>query len=128
MTEEEAKTKWCPFSRALMFDNRTLDAKSVSMTGGVNRVIGKHIVNADAAPTNCIASACMAWRWHEQRSAGLVVPTEHVQWMHAGTSYAIEPRRPAYLTDEWHWDQRRGVWIVGDQFEDRGYCGLAGQP
>lgn len=35
MTEEEAKTKWCPFAR-----------------------------DVDGAPTtNCIGSACMAWRW-----------------------------------------------------------------
>lgn len=46
MTEEEAKTKWCPFSRFY------------STTGAFNRS-GDGIDRA----SKCIGSGCMAWRW-----------------------------------------------------------------
>ena len=52
MTEQEAKTKWCPLARG---------------KGGVNR--------ADAGENtllygNCIGSACMAWRTAEKFGDG----------------------------------------------------------
>lgn len=53
LTEEEAKTKWCPESRMLV------DATGY---GAGNRFTGQqhpHFV----AQTRCIGSACMAWRW-----------------------------------------------------------------
>lgn len=57
MTEEEAKTKWCPFARAVTANgdaafNRVVDPKSVSASG---------LQNALEA-TRCVGSACMAWR------------------------------------------------------------------
>lgn len=45
MTEEEAKTKWCPFASARV------------VRWDVNAIWGDPPTNA------CIASACMAWRW-----------------------------------------------------------------
>lgn len=54
MTEEDAKTRWCPFSR-------------VSCSGGP--IEGNHAANRRATGGSispeylCIASACMAWRW-----------------------------------------------------------------
>lgn len=44
-TEDEARTKWCPFGRA-----RTAPTQSVA-----NRF-------EDGGETRCIGSACMAWR------------------------------------------------------------------
>lgn len=55
MTEEEAKTKWCPF------------AISAVQSGSVNRVFfpsGKGMLNAEKESINCIGSACMMWRWN----------------------------------------------------------------
>lgn len=49
MTEEDAKTKWCPFARSQDGDNNS----------GLNR--GQH-----GKPDHwclCLASQCMAWRW-----------------------------------------------------------------
>lgn len=50
MTEEEAKTKWCPFSRVSPWP----------ANGSYNRITNKE----GAAYTNCIASSCMVWRTH----------------------------------------------------------------
>jgi len=44
LTEAEARTKWCPFSRV---GDDTLTANNRPPT----------------APYDCIASDCMAWRW-----------------------------------------------------------------
>lgn len=48
MTEDEAKTKWCPFVR-----------NDYALTGGNRYKEAPHKV----AP--CIGSACMAWRWRD---------------------------------------------------------------
>lgn len=55
VTEEEAKTKWCPEVRT-------------GLTAGM--AVNRHIADAPGAKdgvydeTRCIGSACMAWRWH----------------------------------------------------------------
>lgn len=56
MTEEEAKTKWCPFARQ---DTR----------GGVTSYGGE---GSSTYPVKCmcIASACMAWRWEFKKADG----------------------------------------------------------
>lgn len=47
MTEEEARTKWCPHGRVY------------SSIGPYNRTE----IRAADGPSRCIASNCMAWRW-----------------------------------------------------------------
>lgn len=51
MTEDEAKTKWCPFARKPW---TSYDATPQ----GVNRARD----GAKAVKCNCLASGCMAWR------------------------------------------------------------------
>ncbi len=46
----DARTKWCPFVRAMNFQPQE----------GENPP-----VNRSASDFNCIADACMAWRWVE---------------------------------------------------------------
>jgi hypothetical protein len=48
LTEEEAKTKWCPFVR---------------QNGDNNRPSGNRSIYGEPM---CIASQCMAWRWAQQ--------------------------------------------------------------
>lgn len=51
MTEEQAKTKWCPLARDYCFAD---DSSAVT----INRWRGKPGVGS-----MCIGSECMAWQW-----------------------------------------------------------------
>lgn len=51
MTEQEAKTKWCPMYR-----------QAVSIDGA-NREWADN--RMDGSNPTCIGSACMAWRWFQ---------------------------------------------------------------
>lgn len=71
MTEEDAKTKWCPLVRQL----GTL--RQPALPGGTDYVVAAGSQNrgyAMGGPLDncrCIASACMAWRtgiWDHQRN------------------------------------------------------------
>ena len=53
MTEEEAKTKWCPFVRLT----------GTEQEWHVNRDPSLPSAPSDPQAYRCIASACMAWRW-----------------------------------------------------------------
>jgi hypothetical protein len=108
MTEDEAKTKWCPFAR--------IDPQQPGSWG--NRP-------ASHMGVHCIASACMAWRWG--------TPDWETYWTDNefpggnalqrvrpdGTGWEVVSKT-AYETHRTEWRRRvRG---------ENGYCGLAGQP
>jgi len=59
VTEEEAKTKWCPFARQMI----TLDRDP----GGVPIAIGSANRYSGAEVAACMGSACMAWRWNTRK-------------------------------------------------------------
>jgi len=59
MTEEEAKTKWCPSARSFSSTGESATA--------VNQEAGKPC-------TPCIASACMMWRWGQYPTAWICPP------------------------------------------------------
>lgn len=50
MTEDQAKQKWCPFSRMAHWNAPTGGNRPTDPDGFIPHV-------------NCIASDCMAWRW-----------------------------------------------------------------
>lgn len=54
MTEDEAKTKWCPMVRATMGSTLFCTNRDGNLISGV-------IADFNV---NCIGSACMMWRWH----------------------------------------------------------------
>ena len=100
MTEEEAKTKWCPAYRVIV---------------GIEGLTREYADNRGTIPnsdtSNCIGSACMAWRWTEGRGDG---PVEE-------TTESPPPDRPAGM----RWYRGTDRWGL---FPRRGYCGLAGKP
>lgn len=69
MTEDKAKTKWCPFARTLDWDSATVRQgdEPITVFASVNRVPGDYDRNGNetvelSGRHRCIASACMAWR------------------------------------------------------------------
>lgn len=61
MTEDEAKTKWCPFARVAVY-TRGGFASDRSDPVVVNRDSTDTRTSPDGA-TGCLGSGCMAWRW-----------------------------------------------------------------
>ena len=62
MTEDDAKTKWCPFARVVVGEIKTGGYQQPLGLPSHNRVaLGQATVSPPAAL--CIGSACMAWRW-----------------------------------------------------------------
>jgi hypothetical protein len=66
MTEQEARTKWCPFFRTAV------------AIGPMGLIEWSNRDNIGVMPTICIGSACMAWRWDRNKNDGTeVVPPKH---------------------------------------------------
>lgn len=60
MTEQEAKSKWCPMVRIIITPaNQTWGNKALT-----NRI---EFVNSGGSESLCIASNCMMWRWEETK-------------------------------------------------------------
>lgn len=99
MSEQEAKTKWCPFARYGgahgQHGNRTVEGSS--MTADSHNV------------TRCIGSACMAWRGATQY---MRVDGQHSS---PGEGFQLTSQNPP-------------VWEADLPLPGQGYCGLAGKP
>lgn len=105
MTEDDAKTKWCPMARYGVRDN------SGAWTGtSHNRAIllDNDSENRESPVTTikCIGSDCMMWRQGQKRNP------------------AWKPRHGMIAYEEQHPADQEPAYIVDP---DHGYCGLAGR-
>jgi hypothetical protein len=62
MTPEQAKTKWCPFARSMVWigERGVMDSRQ-------NVPATEH---SPAVNNNCIADKCMGWRWETSAPFG----------------------------------------------------------
>lgn len=114
MTEDEAKTKWCPFVR---ITPSTEDHHSVTSRG--------EIITRDVnVSLLCIGSACMAWR--ARPMAGLHrAQAELAADRKINAIKALRESFPEYgLLEAKQVIEGERPWPVATD----GYCGLAGAP
>lgn len=109
LTEDEAKTKWCPLSRT--GDTRSDERCTVNRAG-----------NGPDVDCYCIASACMAWRSEP-------LTYEHGEALPFGTT----PADPGWEKDGETWycgsgvtGEKRQRWRKPNPL--LGYCGAFGKP
>ena len=110
LTEEEAKTKWCPFVRAMLTN---IARPNIDIFGPAVATVNSRQV--PEGETRCIASGCMAWRWGK----GTII----VEYpLHPGPGWTKIGETKAGA----------GVFQKVDDAprpsEARGYCGLARLP
>lgn len=86
MTEDEAKTKWCPFVRHAVV--------SSGLAGGSPMVsINRPTANGPQdQQLNCVASGCMAWRWGRVEGEVMAATVDHVASVSPG-SVSFSPAR-----------------------------------
>jgi hypothetical protein len=67
MTEDDAKTKWCPFARVQFVAQgpaNRVDPHYLTYAQGPDR----EYVERQVENTKCLGSACSAWRWRVQKA------------------------------------------------------------
>lgn len=97
MTEDEAKTKWCPFAKRTIW----------GISAGVNRDGGgDNIIDS----CECIGSKCMAWRYIQppHKKGDIFFTTDHV--------VCLDKHKVTFNKNTAERD-----------FCGTGYCGLAGR-
>ena len=101
LTESQAREKWCPMVRELV----TRGERGVAINRGN--------VNANASNSNCIASACMMWRYESQ-----------LQPVHSW-----QPHAPGGNVCQFRFSENEQCQHPknSDIHNTRGYCGLAGE-
>lgn len=85
LTEQQAKSKWCPHARVIRWETLNQGETSVDhLIGGTNRdALGK---TKNPGSCRCIAGECMAWRWRSSNDADPVVS---LVVRHAGISQRL---------------------------------------
>lgn len=109
LTEEQARTKWCPHSRynsnGELASNRWKQSAPEDQPHALNPV-----------PCRCIASECMAWRMH-------TLPHEF-SMDYANAKWLVDgDENYEFVTN----DGREGGLVKVRQIAANGFCGLAGK-
>ena len=112
LTEDEAKTKWCPFARVIADGTGNFYASGNRVKNHANWPVETKL-NPETA--RCIGSACMAWR-----SVPAVDTRERALY-----SRRTGERTTAAFGDDADW---RLVNPNEPEPLPAGYCGLAGRP
>jgi hypothetical protein len=76
MTEDEAKTKWCPMNRYKPIPYNWFRYIFMGFTSWMNS-------RGDKSRSNCIASDCMMWQWKstiKQTEKGGLVELPKEEW------------------------------------------------
>ena len=121
ITEAEAKTKWCPFSRYKFAG--TSDNPAHNREGGPDGHWNKYVTEG----TRCLGSACMAWRAGE--------PSEELSAKQRASDETSAPRpdgdgwQPVRY-EFWSSPQNRPSSHINHWKREvpNGFCGLAGSP
>lgn len=147
LTEFEAITKWCPFSRRTSVEHLNGQPRDF---GGVNRN------TMDQPVTSCIGARCMVWRWStpapdpeartfQRKSVSWPVWSTEPDISFVDAQMRPEPPRPSEVPADWEarpltgddWDNADGgEWLEpAEAARGRyqaacgarlGFCGLAG--
>lgn len=102
ITEDAARTKWCPFSRTMISikdDDGETVGYNVANRGTIKDTVMKN--------SRCLGSSCIAWRWADERNPDWK-PSTGMMWP--------DTRHPDDILKPWR------------PSKTHGYCGLAGRP
>lgn len=114
MTEDEAKTKWCPFARVRLHTRAPTGPTAyhiVPNQPSFNRTLLEGDSSEGGYAGSCIGSICMAWRW---MAAPGPTKIEAIKAYRAETGADLRASKD-YV--DAHWVEPHS----------QGYCGLAGR-
>jgi len=112
VTEEEAKTKWCPEARVF---------KSAGVPLSRSAAVNRWSDDAEQInKTNCLGSGCMAWRWFREATSDeweKVVPHPDDMKRYFLAGYEEDPNHRGAMRKK-----------ISNAMPAFGYCGKAGKP
>ena len=149
MTEDEAKTKWCPMARIPWMQGQFPDISGFAIN---RQAIDEKPKNSDLPDMpKCIGSACMMWRWkdtsfdpndklekaelslsREESKKFSIINPPPFDIFEAGFVAPYDkgwkPIGLPYIHHQcWRWDAKRDS-SNDPPHNEPGYCGLAGNP
>ena len=83
LTEDQAKTKWCPMVRYVPARKFSFGRIKVA----VNRWLDSDETQLSPMPSCCIGSDCMAWRWECTGAVGYFADGTAVEGDHKESGY-----------------------------------------
>lgn len=124
-TEEQAKTKWCPFARVAV-EGYPASGDPLAIHSGSVASVNRDSPSANTVPTAhcyCIGSACMAWRWNESDVEAVGFFRRRTTNDPPSTTGLIAREPPpgteGWMKTEFGWERERP--------DRKGHCGLAGK-